>query len=136
MYDIQTMLQYTVKFSKFALFLPFCMIEHGFVPIIENDEKSKFIIIVNIKKCQYYYINLKIFQNFSFFTLLHDWAWFCVILENDEKSLFFISFYIKKWRFYYINLKFFKNFPFSYPSAWLSMILCESKKMKKKVNFS
>ena len=27
--------------SKFSLFLPFCMIEHDFVPIQENDEKSQ-----------------------------------------------------------------------------------------------
>ena len=66
------LLQKIEIFQNLPLFLPFCMIEHGFVPIIGNDEKSKFIIIVYIRKCQYYYINLKIFQKFSFFTLLHD----------------------------------------------------------------
>ena len=28
------------NFSKFSLLLPFCMIEHDFVPIQENDEES------------------------------------------------------------------------------------------------
>ena len=28
------------NFSKFSLLLPFCMIEHDFVPIQENDEEN------------------------------------------------------------------------------------------------
>ena len=42
------LLQKIEIFQNLPLFLPFCMIEHGFVQIQENDEKSKFIIIVYI----------------------------------------------------------------------------------------
>ena len=37
---MMTLLYKIEIFSKFFLFIPFCMIKHDFVPIQENDEKS------------------------------------------------------------------------------------------------
>ena len=56
-----------------------------------------------------------------------DWKWWKIVIFHKLLQ--------QKWWFYYVTLKIFK-FSLFYPSAWLSMILCQSKKIMKKVNFS
>ena len=96
---------------------------------------SKRMCVSYVRSCiwkEYLYVyNYKIYTIFTggiVKNLIHP--------ENNGKSYFFKSFYIKKWRFYCRKLKFFKICPFFYPSAWLSMVLCQSKEMMRKVNLS
>ena len=76
------------NFSKFSIFLPFCMIEHDLVLILENGEKSSFFISFSSKNDNFTIWNWKFFKTFPFFNLLHDWAWFCVNSRKWWKKFF------------------------------------------------
>ena len=109
-----TILLYKIEnFSKWSFSCPLCMIEHDIDSTQERDEKS--YIGFYIKKWRLYYTKLNIFQNFPFFTLLHDWAWLHVNLRKQWKKLIFHKFLHQKMAILLYEIENFSKFSLFLP---------------------